>query len=272
MKFCYPVATPDCPGPLMALCGDFDKNLSILRNYGYTGIELLVKNVKNLNIGDIMRSVEKNQLEIAALATSPLPTEEKLCLASNEPQVREEAFSRALDIAHLAKELKVPVVVGRFRGLVDEENKDNNWDVLKEKLIKLCQAAAPTGIIAMEIQQPGLVNTFNCTDEALRRCDEIGIDNLKLLPDTFHQDIVDESICSGLFKMKEKIAFVHLSDSERLVPGFGTIPFREVLSMYKAIDYKGYLSMEVKQKPDGITSARLCIESITYINSIGCFR
>ena len=268
MKLCYPVATPDCKGSLMTFYGDLERNFSILSQYGYTGVELLIKDTKNLDIDGILRSLEKNHLEIAAIATSPIPAENNLYLASNDPQIRKDGFSRALEIAYLAKELSVPVVIGKFRGIIDEENRENNWDVLKGNLIALCQAARPNGVIAVEIQQSGPVNTFNSTDESLRRCDEIGMENIKLLPDIFHQNIIEKSVCAGLFKMREKIGFVHLSDTERLVPGFGAIPFMEVLAMFKAIDYKGYFSMEVQQKPDSATSARLCIETITHFNSL----
>jgi sugar phosphate isomerase/epimerase len=262
MKLCYPVASPDCKGALMTFYGDFDKNLSILKEYGYNGIELLVKDVKDINIDDLLRSVQKFNLEVAALSTGPIPAENNLFLASNNPQIRKEGFRRALDIANLANELKVPMVIGKFRGLVDEINRGNNLDALKTVLRNLCTAAKPNGGITVEIQQAGPVNTFTGIDDALSLYDEIGMDNFTLMPDTFHQQAVDQYICAGLIKLRGKIGFVHLSDTDRLIPGFGAIPFKEVLPVFKAIDYDGYFSMEVTQNPDSQTAARLCVNNI----------
>jgi sugar phosphate isomerase/epimerase len=246
----------------MAFYGDFDKNLSILKECGYNGIELLIKDAKNIDIDSLLRSVQKFHLEVAALSTSPIPAENNLFLASNNFQTREEGLRCALDIANLANELKVPMVIGKFRGLVDETNHENNQDALKTVLISLCVAAKPNGSITVEIQQPGPVNAFTSIDEALNLYDEIDMDNFTLMPDTFHQQAIDQYICAGLVKLRGKIGFVHLSDTDRLVPGLGTIPFKEVFPLFTVIDYDGYFSMEVKQNPDSQTAARLCINNV----------
>jgi sugar phosphate isomerase/epimerase len=246
----------------MTFYGNFDKNLSTLKEYGYNGVELLVKDVKNIDIDGLLHSVQKFHLEVAALSTGPIPAENNLFLASNNPQIREKGLRCALDIANLANELKVPMVIGKFRGLVDETSRENNRDVLKTVLRNLCAAAKPNGSITVEIQQAGPVNTFTSIDEALNLYNEIGMDNFTLMPDTFHLQIIEKSICAGLVNLRGKMGFVHLSDTDRSIPGFGTIPFKEVLPLFKALDYDGYFSMEVKQEPDSQTAARLCINNV----------
>jgi sugar phosphate isomerase/epimerase len=269
MKLAYPIASPDCHGSLMALYGDFEKNLNIIRELGYQGVELLLRDADNPNILDLLEKIENHHLELAALATSPIPAEDKLSLADNNPQIRNEALKRAIGIARLAGKFKVPMLIGKFRGLIDTANPENNWDVLKKKLTELCSAAQGGGSIAVEIQQQGPVNTFTGTGETLALCNEIGMDNFSILLDTFHQERLDPTPCTAFTVFGSKVGFIHISDTDRLVPGTGTIKFSEIFAVLKSIKYDRYISMEVKQIPDSLTAARLCAAYLrSYMNPV----
>jgi sugar phosphate isomerase/epimerase len=268
MKFCYPVATPDCHGSLMAFYGDFKTNLDAICELGYQGVELLVKETEDAYLTGILNKIEECRLEVAALATSPISAEDKIFLADNDPEIREEAMRRGMGIAKLAGRIGVPMIIGKFRGLVNPENPANNWSVLRDNLRRLCMAAKPNGFIAVEIQQHGPVNSFTKTEESLELYREIGMDNFGVLLDTFHQERIDPSVCTGFLACNSLIRFVHISDTDRLAPGFGAINFRDVFAVLKAAGYEGYLSMEVSQKPDSKTAARLCIDYLKHINDV----
>jgi sugar phosphate isomerase/epimerase len=267
MKLAYPIASPDCHGSLMALYGDFEKNLDMIHELGYQGVELLLRDADDPAVLNLLGKIEKHHLEVAALATSPLPAEDKLSLADNNSQIREEALRRGIGIARLAGQIGVPMAIGKFRGLIDAANPENNWGTLKKSLVELCSAAKGGGVV-VEIQQQGPVNTFTKTGESLELCNEIGMENFGILLDTFHQERLDPSVCTGFIAFGPGVGFVHISDTDRLVPGAGSIAFRDVLAVIKSIGYNGYLSMEVKQKPDGITAARLCADHLRYLHDV----
>jgi sugar phosphate isomerase/epimerase len=268
MKFCYPVAAPDCHGSLMAFYGDFEKNLDTIRELGYQGVELLIKDTDNTYITGILNKIEECHLEVAALATSPIPAEDNIFLADDDPIIREEAMRRGMEIAKRAGKIGVPMIIGKFRGLVNPENPANGWNILRDNLRRLCMAAKPNGIIAVEIQQHGPVNTFTKTGESLELYREIAMDNFGFLLDTFHQEKIDPSVYTGFITFNSLIKFIHISDTDRLAPGFGAIRFQDVLAVLKATGYEGCLSMEVGQKPDSKTAARLCIDYLKYINDV----
>jgi sugar phosphate isomerase/epimerase len=252
----------------MAFYGDFDKNLDTIRELGYQGVELLIKHYDDTYITGMLNKIEKRSLEVAALATSPIPAEDKIFLADNDPKIREEAMRRGIGIAKLAGKIGVPMIIGKFRGLVNPDNPENDWNILRDNLRLLCMAAKPAGSIIVEIQQHGPVNTFIKTRESLELYHEIAMDNFGVLLDTFHQERIDSSVYTGFITFNSLIKFVHISDTDRLAPGFGTIRFRDVFAVLQSTGYEGYLSMEVRQKPDSKTVARLCIDYLEYINDV----
>jgi sugar phosphate isomerase/epimerase len=256
----------------MALYGDFETNLETISELGYKGVELLLRDAGSPDIPDILDNIKKHRLEIAALATSPLPAEDGLALADNNAQVREEALRRGIGIARLAGKIGVPMTIGKFRGLIGPAYSENDWNSLKRGIIELCKAAEPGGSIVVEIQQSGPVNTFTNTGETLEKYTEIisetGLDNLGILLDTFHQERLDPSVSESFLSFGKKTGFIHIADTDRLVPGAGSIDFRSVLAAVAAAGYEGYLSMEVKQKPDGRTAARLCADYLRYLQEV----
>jgi sugar phosphate isomerase/epimerase len=268
MKFCYPVAGPGCHGSLMAFYDDFESNLNTIRELGYQGVELLIKDIDDTYITGILNKIEECHLEVAALATSPISAEDNIFLADNDPKIREEAMRRGMGIAKLAGKIGVPLIIGKFRGLVNPENPGNDWNILRDNIRRLCMAAKPNGVIAVEIQQHGPVNTFTETGESLELYREIAMDNFGFLLDTFHQKKIDPSVYTGFITLNSLIKFIHIADTDRLAPGFGTIRFRDVFAILKGIGYEGYLSMEVSQKPDSKTTARLCIDYLKHINDM----
>jgi sugar phosphate isomerase/epimerase len=84
------------------------------------------------------------------------------------------------------------------------------------------------------------------------------MDNFGILLDTFHQERLDSSPCAAFAVFGPRVRFVHLSDTDRLIPGTGTISFSGIFAALRSIKYDGYLSIEVKQAPDGLSAARLC--------------
>ena len=268
MKLCYPIATPDCSVPLMAFCGDFEANLEKIRAIGYEGVELLIRDLDQLSVPKLLQQVKDAGLEIAALATSPCPSEDNVVLAHPDKKVRGEALRRGKLLAGLSREIGAPVLIGRFRGLADDNDPLNSAEVLKDSIRAMCDAAGSTGRVLIEEQQKGKVNVCNTVAGSLQFLEELGRDNTGLLLDTFHMEASDPSISIALGLGGPKMYFVHLSDTKRLCPGAGSIDFTEALGAIAKTGYRGFLSMEVNQTPDSELCARLCHDYIRYVNDV----
>jgi sugar phosphate isomerase/epimerase len=73
---------------------------------------------------------------------------------------------------------------------------------------------------------------------------------LRLMADTFHMNIMEPDPLASLRAVAPYLAHVHLSDSNRQLPGLGHIDFRAVLATLTAIGYDGDLALEAMVPPD----------------------
>ena len=57
-------------------------------------------------------------------------------------------------------------------------------------------------------------------------------------------NIEERSLSAALVKYRHLYDNVHISDNNRRFPGFGAIDFYQILSLLKALDYRGFISIE----------------------------
>jgi D-psicose/D-tagatose/L-ribulose 3-epimerase len=80
--------------------------------------------------------------------------------------------------------------------------------------------------------------------QAVEMVDRIGADNVFVHLDTYHMNIEEKGIARGILDAREHLRYIHLSESDRGMPGAGTVPWDEVFATLKAVGFKGGLAME----------------------------
>jgi sugar phosphate isomerase/epimerase len=85
---------------------------------------------------------------------------------------------------------------------------------------------------------------FHTLDDAVAICKEVSRPGIKIVADTFQMSIEERNIAESIRKAGEYIRHVHLSDSGRLLPGYGNIDFKAVFAALKEIGYKSYMALE----------------------------
>jgi D-psicose/D-tagatose/L-ribulose 3-epimerase len=106
-------------------------------------------------------------------------------------------------------------------------------------------------ILCMEV-----VNRFehfllNTAEEGVSYVKQVGSPNAKLLLDTFHMNIEEDHIGTAIETAGNYLGHVHLGESNRRPPGTGHIPWDELASALKKINYQGALVMEPFLMPGG---------------------
>ena len=101
-----------------------------------------------------------------------------------------------------------------------------------------------------------VVNRFeqymlNTCEEALDYVKRVDSEHCKILLDTFHMNIEEDSIAKAIVKAGAKLGHLHLGESNRRAPGRGHIPWKEVAGALKKIKYQGALVMEPFLQPGG---------------------
>jgi D-psicose/D-tagatose/L-ribulose 3-epimerase len=101
-----------------------------------------------------------------------------------------------------------------------------------------------------------VVNRFeqflmNTAAEAVEYVERVGSDRCKVLLDTFHMNIEEDSFREAIRTAGPRLGHVHLGETNRRAPGRGRIPWDEVFAALKEIGYGGSIVMEPFLMPGG---------------------
>lgn len=101
-----------------------------------------------------------------------------------------------------------------------------------------------------------VVNRFeqfimNTCGEAIAYVDAVGGSNAKIMLDTFHMNIEEDFIGDAIKQAGNKLGHFHIGENNRMPPGYGHIPWTEVGSALRKINYQGSVVMEPFLMPGG---------------------
>ena len=92
---------------------------------------------------------------------------------------------------------------------------------------------------------------LNTAAEGVRFVEEVGVPSVKLMLDTFHMNIEEDSIGGAIRSAKGILGHFHTGECNRRVPGRGRTPWREIGEALKDIGYTGTVAMEPFIRPGG---------------------
>jgi len=101
-----------------------------------------------------------------------------------------------------------------------------------------------------------VVNRFeqfllNTAAEAVAYTREVGSGNLKILLDTYHMNIEEDSIAAAIETAGVYLGHLHIGENNRKPPGYGHIPWNEVGGALRSIGFQGWVVMEPFIMPGG---------------------
>jgi D-psicose/D-tagatose/L-ribulose 3-epimerase len=85
---------------------------------------------------------------------------------------------------------------------------------------------------------------INTAAEAVSYVEEIGSPACKILLDTFHMNIEEESIGGAIRRSGKHLRQLHLGETDRKPPGLGRMPWGEIKSALDEVAFDGSLVME----------------------------
>ena len=124
-------------------------------------------------------------------------------------------------------------------------NKDEDTARSIENVIKLADIAADYGVtLNMEVLNRFEGYMLNVCDEAVRYVDAVNKPNVKIMLDTFHMNIEESSIGDAIRRAGKLLGHFHTGECNRMVPGKGRTPWREIGDALRDIRYDGTVVME----------------------------
>lgn len=137
-------------------------------------------------------------------------------------------------------------------------DKAGDWARGVEGVARMGKAAADYGIVTIGLE---CLNRFenhvlNTAQEGVEfvsnvRQLEAGAANVKVMLDTFHMNIEEQSIGNAIRTAGKLLGHFHTGECDRRVPGQGRTPWREIHDALQEIRYEGSVVMEPFVMPGG---------------------
>jgi sugar phosphate isomerase/epimerase len=191
-------------------------------------------------------------LAISTISTGQALGLEGISLTSLNPDIRAKAIIRIKEHIELATQLRSPLVtIGLIRGIGSLESRQQQLELFLESL-SACAAYAQEHGVRLMVEPINRSETFllNSTAETLEFLAKLPNGNVGVLLDTFHSNLEDVSIVDAIDTLGVKLFHVHFADSNRGLPGMGTIDFSAVVKALAGQSFNGFISLEALTLPD----------------------
>lgn len=255
MKLAFTISTQPTRFQAITFDPNFEEHAAYLAQLGYAGIELGVREPSKLDVTRLRAILAQHRLQVPAIGTGQVFVEEQLSFTDPDASVRERALARLRTHLDLATQFDPPpvVIIGLIRGgkVSPQVTREVAHAWMVEAIKTLAHAARARGIrLAIEPINRYETAWVNTVADARALVEEIGLDNVGILFDTFHANIEEPRIEESLRACGARLFHVHLADSNRWYPGAGHTNFAGILATLRAMNYAGWVSAEILPQPD----------------------
>ena len=171
-------------------------------------------------------------------------------MGSADAAIRENARNWFAKLFDVMGQLDISLIGGAlysywpvdFSGTIDKER---DWGYSVEGVRTLSELAKPYGIrLGMEVLNRFENYLLNTAEEGIRFVREVDRDNVKVMLDTFHMNIEEDSISDAILAAGDLLGHFHTGECNRKVPGQGRMPWKEIGEALRKIGYQGTVVME----------------------------
>jgi len=223
------------------------------------GFEVLEVNAPKITLmSDKERDALKAAAENAGLSlTYSIGLKEDMDLASEDAATRKKGIAFLRDVSRAMKYLGGTVMAGINysswpRKLAPNEDKRVLTDRAVEGVREAIKTAEDCGVIfCIEVVNRFEQFMMNTAAEGISFAERVGSPNCKLLLDTFHMNIEEDSLRGSLIEAGNWLGHFHLGEPNRRPPGRGRMPWPEIFGALREINYQGAVVMEPFLVPGG---------------------
>jgi len=229
---------------------EMDEKFEKLEKYGFEGIEFWLMEdddlkAKTKEINELAGSykVKPSSVVVSGPASvSPLDSEEAT-------KTRGKLIKDSLRVAADIDAVTFFAVEEGPQSVVPIFEKPTPNDFEKKLLIDLIEdvgkyAKDVGAILTLEPVNRYENHFFNTVESAIKICEEVGIENVKIMVDSCELNIEEKNINEAIENAGDYIYHVHLAENNRLLPGYGHIDFKSIFKSLEKIGYKRYMALE----------------------------
>lgn len=124
-------------------------------------------------------------------------------------------------------------------------DKQGDWERSVKNVRTVSKIAETCGVdYCLEVLNRFEGYLLNTAQEAVRFVNEVGTSSVKVMLDTFHMNIEEDSMTDAILTAGNKLGHFHVGENNRKVPGKGNIPWAEIGKALRRINYRGNVVME----------------------------
>lgn len=170
-------------------------------------------------------------------------------VASADPTIRRAGIQYLSNIMEHMAQLQIRNLVGvqytYWPNDFSDLDKPAIWARAVESVKELGTVAGNCGVlICQEVVNRFETHILNTCEEGLAFCRQVGSEHVKLLLDTFHMNIEEDSIPDAIRRAGSYLGQLHLGEGNRRLPGMGSLPWADIIQALKDIGFDGNLVME----------------------------
>lgn len=178
-------------------------------------------------------------------------------LSSSDPSVRANAKAFFTDLLKRLNKLDIHTIGGALYSYwpVDYTkpvDKKGDWERSVESIREIAKIASECGVdLCLEVLNRFENYLINTAQEGVEFVRQVDHQNIKVMLDTFHMNIEEDSIGGAIRTAGSYLGHFHTGECNRRVPGKGRVPWREIGEALHDIGYNGGVVMEPFVKMGG---------------------
>jgi len=252
-------ATP--PAAKFAICNEtfkdwpFDKAFSLAAECGYTGIEIApftiadyVTRVSAAKRTEVRRQAEKAGLQVVGLHWLLAKTQ-GFHLTSPDPAIRRKTAAYLGELARFCADLGGKLLVfgsPKQRDLAPGTSRKEGMKYAAEVIRAAVPVLEKTGVMFLiEPLSPATTNFLTTAAEGVQLIEMVGSPRCRLHLDCLAMSSEATPIPELIRKYRSLLVHFHANDPNGQGPGFGRLDFVPIFRALQAIDYRGWISVEV---------------------------
>ncbi|MCI8560202.1 MAG: sugar phosphate isomerase/epimerase [Dorea sp.] len=170
-------------------------------------------------------------------------------MGSSDPSVVKNAVEWYKRLFDVMAQLDIHLIGGALYSYwpvnFDNADKSEDWKRSVEGMQTLAPIAKQYDIdLGMEVLNRFESHILNTAEEGVSFVTEVAQDNVKVMLDTFHMNIEETSIAGAIRTAGSLLGHLHTGECNRMVPGKGRTPWREIGEALRDIQYDGTVVME----------------------------
>lgn len=212
---------------------------------GLDFIEIPLMGIEDIDPGSIRSQVEGAGIGVVTSSVLSDSTD----ITSADASIREAGVAYLQRCVDATAEMGAP----QFSGVIycshgkrpSERPGADEWEWSAECLTRVAAHAQEAGIvIGLEPVNRYESPLLNTCEQALQLADMITLPNVKVHLDTYHMNIEEKGFHDPIVAAGPRMQYIHLSESDRGIPGTGNVHWDDVFRGLKDAGYSGRLVME----------------------------